>query len=276
MRTAWASSLKPLGACLLAVMLCAGLALPAHALTSNTRFTSAVPVTKETAYRGVFEGGAEAHTGLFAQDNPVDNDDPSGNDIGEMVDVMDMQGMLAQIGAPVATKFGAQVSQVLVDVHFDLLGSAFGRKYDHAYILLHGQAGGVTYIFRGGPSAHGGGNSSGASKDFSGSVPKGKNLGWGYLTDSGSGRIFDSSSPDFPNGPNSDVAHFDVDPGTKSFAELYMGFMQVAEHIESLHLPYHPVRQNSNSFVKTELVKNGLSAPRRPPVWAPGWNHILY
>ena len=78
MRTAWASSLKPLGACLLAVMLCAGLALPAHALTSNTRFTSAVPVTKETAYRGVFEGGAEAHTGLFGWDNPVDNTDPTG------------------------------------------------------------------------------------------------------------------------------------------------------------------------------------------------------
>ena len=228
------------------------------------------------SYAGNNEDPLSLHKYLYAQDNPVDNDDPSGNDIGEMVDVMDMQGMLAQIGAPVATKFGAQVSQVLVDVHFDLLGSAFGRKYDHAYILLHGQAGGVTYIFRGGPSAHGGGNSSGASKDFSGSVPKGKNLGWGYLTDSGSGRIFDSSSPDFPNGPNSDVAHFDVDPGTKSFAELYMGFMQVAEHIESLHLPYHPVRQNSNSFVKTELVKNGLSAPRRPPVWAPGWNHILY
>ncbi len=79
MRTAWASSLKPLGACLLAVMLCAGLALPAHALTSNTRFTSAVPVTKETAYRGVFEGGAEAHTGLFCHDNPVMGRDPSGH-----------------------------------------------------------------------------------------------------------------------------------------------------------------------------------------------------
>jgi hypothetical protein len=79
MRTAWASSLKPLGACLLAVMLCAGLALPAHAITSNTRFTSAVPVTKETAYRGVFEGGAEAHTGLFCEANPVNGTDPTGH-----------------------------------------------------------------------------------------------------------------------------------------------------------------------------------------------------
>jgi hypothetical protein len=79
MRTAWASSLKPLGACLLAVMLCAGLALPAHAITANTSvIPSAVTVTKETAYRGVFGGGAEAHTGLFGEDNPVNNSDPSG------------------------------------------------------------------------------------------------------------------------------------------------------------------------------------------------------
>jgi hypothetical protein len=93
MRTAWASSLKPLGACLLAVMLCAGLAQPAHAITSNTRFTSAVSVTKETAYRGVFEGGVEAHTGLFGGDNPVNRIDPSGHDdigIGDMLAVMDI------------------------------------------------------------------------------------------------------------------------------------------------------------------------------------------
>jgi hypothetical protein len=79
MRTAWASSLKPLGACLLAVMLCAGLALPAHAITANTSvIPSAVTVTKETAYRGVFGGGAEAHTGLFGADDPVDGSDPTG------------------------------------------------------------------------------------------------------------------------------------------------------------------------------------------------------
>ena len=79
MRTAWASSLKPLGACLLAVMLCAGLAQPAHAITANTSvIPSAVTVTKETAYRGVFEGGAEAHTGLFCHGNPVNMSDPTG------------------------------------------------------------------------------------------------------------------------------------------------------------------------------------------------------
>jgi hypothetical protein len=78
MRTGLASSPGRLGASLLAVMLCAVLAQPAQALTSNTRFTSAVTVTKETAYTGVFEGGVEAHTGLFVCDNPVNRIDPSG------------------------------------------------------------------------------------------------------------------------------------------------------------------------------------------------------
>lgn len=62
-------------------MLCAGLAWPAHAITANTSvIPSAVTVTKETAYTGIFEGGAEAHTGLFGADNPVNRIDPSGHD----------------------------------------------------------------------------------------------------------------------------------------------------------------------------------------------------
>jgi len=64
------------------------MAWPARAITANTSvIPSAVPVTKETAYRGVFEGGAEAHTGLFCQANPVNGIDPSGHD-GELLSVM--------------------------------------------------------------------------------------------------------------------------------------------------------------------------------------------
>ena len=102
MRTAWASSLKPLGACLLAVMLCAGLAWPAHAITSNTRFTSAVTVTKETAYRGVLVVVVEPCTGLFAQDNPVDMTDPSGND-GDLGSLAVAGGISGTIDASIAT-----------------------------------------------------------------------------------------------------------------------------------------------------------------------------
>jgi hypothetical protein len=76
-------------------MLCAGLALPAHAITAHPSvIPSAVTVTKETAYRGVFEAGAEAHTGLFCQADPVNNTDSSGNDIGEMLSVMEIGASL--------------------------------------------------------------------------------------------------------------------------------------------------------------------------------------
>ncbi len=54
------------------------MALPAQALTSNTRIASAVRVTDETACTGVFEVVAQPYTGLFAHANPVNNTDPSG------------------------------------------------------------------------------------------------------------------------------------------------------------------------------------------------------
>src|SRR5438445_6109456 len=78
MRTAWALSLRRQGASLLAVILCAVLALPTQALTSNTRVASSVRAAGETVCTGVFEAGAQPCTGLFAADNPVNMVDPSG------------------------------------------------------------------------------------------------------------------------------------------------------------------------------------------------------
>src|SRR6266511_3567435 len=78
MRTAWALSLRRQGASLLAVILSAVLALPAQALTSNTRVASSVRVAGETVCTGVFEAGAQPCTGLFAGDNPVNSTDPTG------------------------------------------------------------------------------------------------------------------------------------------------------------------------------------------------------
>ena len=83
MRTAWASSLRRLGASLLAVMLCAVLVQPAQAITSNSHFTPAIPVTEKTAYTGVLVVVVEPCTGLFVADNPVNLDDPSGHDYGD-------------------------------------------------------------------------------------------------------------------------------------------------------------------------------------------------
>jgi hypothetical protein len=146
MRTGLASSPGRLGASLLAVMLCAVLAQPAHALTSNTRFTSAVAVTKETAYRGVFEGGAEAHTGLFGWDNPVDRIDPSGHD-GELISTMAAVGtvgiLAAETAGPTIEAEGAaeveiieaetaeQVSMAQAELQqaFQSSGAAVGRAF---------------------------------------------------------------------------------------------------------------------------------------------------
>jgi hypothetical protein len=78
MRTGFASSRRGLTACFLAVALCVVSAWPAQAITSNNHFAPAVRVTSETAYTGVFESGAQAYTGLFVADNPVNNVDPTG------------------------------------------------------------------------------------------------------------------------------------------------------------------------------------------------------
>jgi len=59
--------------------------------------------TQDT-YTGNNEDPLSLHKYLYCQDNPVDNDDPSGNDIGDMLSVMDISGMLDSIGLPVASQ----------------------------------------------------------------------------------------------------------------------------------------------------------------------------
>jgi hypothetical protein len=82
------------------------LALPAQALTSNTRIASAVRVTDETACTGDFEDGARPYTGLFAADNPVNNSDPSGHSTenlpGQSVNSSIMGNLAGQVGGAVA------------------------------------------------------------------------------------------------------------------------------------------------------------------------------
>jgi hypothetical protein len=77
--------------------------MPAQAITSNTHFIPVVPVAEKTAYTGVFEGGAQAYTGLFVCDNPVNMVDPSGHDdigdidLGDVLDTFSIGGLGAQI-----------------------------------------------------------------------------------------------------------------------------------------------------------------------------------
>jgi hypothetical protein len=137
MRTAWALSLRRLGASLLAVMLCAVLVQPAQAITSSSHFTSAVPVTEKTAYTGILVVVVEPCTGLFGADNPVDNEDPSGKssfatELGKAVhkyiseDFQQKYKEFAVTGKSVATaldKFGINIDAItalfpdLVDIN---------------------------------------------------------------------------------------------------------------------------------------------------------------
>src|SRR5437016_4727873 len=96
MRRAFATSLQRVGASCLAVILCAVLALPAQALTSNTHTASAGCVTHETACTGVFEVSAQPYTGLFAADNPVNRVDPSGHD-GETSSLVTTMGQIGYL-----------------------------------------------------------------------------------------------------------------------------------------------------------------------------------
>jgi hypothetical protein len=103
----------------------------------------------------------------------------------------------------------------------------------------------------------------------SGSTSPSDDLGCGYITEAGTGQPYVPGGPDYPKGPNDDVASVTVPDVYQSFIYLLGGFEADAHHIEDLHLPYHPVSQNSNSFAHTLLVKENLVSPS-PPVWAPG------
>ena len=96
MRTGRPSSLRRQGASLLAVILCAVLALPAQALTPNNPFPSAVRVIDETVCTGVFEVVAQPRTGLFVADNPVNKVDPSGHD-GETSSLVTTMGQIGYL-----------------------------------------------------------------------------------------------------------------------------------------------------------------------------------
>jgi RHS repeat-associated protein len=222
------------------------------------------------SYEGEDEEPLSLHKYLYAGGDSVSKSDPSGHDftIVEALTVAVVITVLAAI--PTAHD---SVSQTKVEVHFDKLGSLGFRDYHHAYLVLRGSDG-AGIVFRGGPSLQGCGASE-ASKDASGSTSPSDDLGCGYITEAGSGQPYVPGGPDYPKSPNDNVASVTVPDVHQSFMYLLAGFEADAHHIRDLHIPYQPVSQNSNSFAHTLLVKEGLTAPS-PPVWAPGWDKILY
>jgi hypothetical protein len=134
-------------------------------------------------------------------------------------------------------------------------------------------------VFRAGPSVSNNPDAaSDASKDLAGAGYN-EMLGFGYLTIGGCVDVpWIGSNCDFPHqgNPNDDVAMMTVPVTSGVNAQLLpVRFTADANYIDSLRLPYHPVSQNSNSFVHTLIQKMGLGNPT-PPVNVPGWDHILY
>jgi RHS repeat-associated protein len=207
------------------------------------------------------------HKYLYAGGDSVNKSDPSGNDfsIAEALTVAVVITVLVAI--PTAHD---SVSKTKVEVHFDEI-RAFRRAH-HAYLVLR-DSHGVGIVFRGGPTGSCGPDA--ASKDASGSVGASDDLGCGYLTEAGSGDLYAPGRADYPKEPGDNVASVTVPDVRQSLIELLSGFEADARQIEDLHLPYHPISQNSNSFAHTLLVKENLVSPS-PPVWSPGWDKILY
>jgi hypothetical protein len=106
-------------------------------------------------------------------------------------------------------------------------------------------------------------------------IPDSEDLGQGYISSAGSGEVFGPLSVDYPRGPGDDVASIEIPDVTQTFQQVSSSFRNAADAIDHLHIPYHPVNQNSNSFAHTLLIKANLTSPL-PPVWTPGWDHILY
>jgi len=216
------------------------------------------------------------HKYLYAQADPVDNRDPSGNQIDELLGSFGVFDSLESMAVLQVTPI---LNRARIEVHFDRLGYIFNTAYHHAYLLVRGTQG-PPLVFRGGPSI---GNNPNAASDVLRDVfylPLSK-PGFGNLTSAGSGTPFlpgapgRPAAPDFPSKPGDDVASLQVPNVSRSFDQLVSDFKNASQHIDDLHLEYRPVHQNSNSFAHTLLVKSGSISPE-PPVWAPGWSNVLY
>ena len=210
------------------------------------------------------------HKYLYCRANPVSGIDPTGHeDIGSLMAGLEVGAILLTIAVPA---YSPMVTRTKVEVHFDEI-PAFRRAH-HAYLLVSSGFG-LTLVFRGGPSGGDGNGLSGLGSDLSHSVPNAHDMGYGYITSAGSDQPFRPGAADYPKEQGDDVAHMTLQEIPQDFQKVVGDFKKAAQTIDGLRLPYHPITQNSNSFAHTLLVKANIATPD-PPVWSPGWGHILY
>ena len=209
------------------------------------------------------------HKYLYAEDDSVNKLDASGHDLSIAATLTAAIVLTILIAIPSAHD---SIRQTEIEVHFDEIpGFSFAH---HAYLLVKDPHG-LTIAFRGGPSIPVNGGSSDAAEDLSNLIPNSADIGEGYISKAGSGEVFGPLHIDWPRKPGDDVAFVEVPDVKQAFQQVRASFMNAAQTIDDLHIPYHPVSQNSNSFAHTLLVKANLYSPP-PPVLTPGWDHILY
>ena len=230
------------------------------------------------SYEGDFRDPLSLHKYLYTEGDPVDHMDRNGHEI-DLVEVLAVAAIVVTLSTFATTPVA---SKCRCEVHFDRLGTIAGYRFHHAYLLIKPATGPAT-IFRAGPSVPGGRESSriipDTLRDIAGLIS-----GSEYLPEFGflktctqpftSGN--DAGCGDYdPANQNNDVAMEPVTDLTESCDTLKFNLQNQANVVDSLAIPYHNVRQNSNSYVHTILSKVALTAGE-PPVNAPGWDNILY
>jgi RHS repeat-associated protein len=230
-------------------------------------------------YEGDSQQPISLHKYLYADANPVDGADPSGN-----------QDSLAELGAEESMNMTLDAMPPLsaattingscdCEVHFDRLGTILGYTFHHAYLLLKPRNG-TPIIFRAGPSVSADRNDPRLKKDtirdFLGLIPYSELLPeFGYLKPCTGPFTPGQGCNDYPSNSNDDVATEKVTSPGQSCDTLKFNLQNQANVVDTLDIPYHNVRQNSNSYVHTILSKVASTAAE-PPVNAPGWDNILY
>jgi hypothetical protein len=206
----------------------------------------------------------------------VNKSDPSGRDFG-IAEVLAVAIVISVVVAiPTSQEFS---NQVKVEVHFDRLGHIpiYGDYY-HAFLLVYKQ-GSPPLVFRAGPSEENPDAKAAALKDSSRRVGPNEDIGFGNLTTGGCVDVpwTAATNCDFPHpgNPNEDAAKMTVPTGFGTADLLLAQLVGISHYIDALQLPYHPVTQNSNSFVHT-LIKKAHLGDVPPPVGVPGWDHVLY
>ena len=217
------------------------------------------------------------HKYIYTGDDPINQADPSGHDfsLAEAIAVAVVVSIVVAI--PTTQELS---SHLRIEVHFDKLGHlpVYGDYY-HAFLLVF-RPGVTPTVFRAGPSNRPADPAGAAEKDLSRSVGPNEDLGFGPLTTGGCVDVpwTAATNCDFPHpgDPNADAANLNVPAiGFGTDDTVIAQLVGAAHYVDSLNLPYHPVTQNSNSFIHTLISKANLGNPS-PPVHVPGWDHILY